>query len=219
MRRRRRGDTGTLKEKYIEVLKKWQIMSVYIENPLITVPPVDEVVEQAVRLRATQSVRRLFGEVTVNGLQQLPLAQSELAKEIIVAVLRNRVTIIHLAQIQRHANYLFSHSINVAILSTMTAITLGVRSNESLHALAVGAMLHDIGMLAVPSHVLVRRDSDQLTAEERELLQDHTAAGFAILRNLEDVPLLAAHVAYQHHEKWQGQEYPRRLSGTDIHEL
>lgn len=210
---------ATLSEKYIEVLKKWQIMSVYVKNPLIRVPPVDEVVEQAVRLRATQAVRSLFGEVAGKGLQQLPFAQSEISREIILAVLRNRFTIIHLAQIQRHSNDLFSHSINVAILSTMTAVTLGVRSNDSLHALAIGAMLHDIGMIAVPPHVLAKRDSDQLTTEEREMLQGHTAAGFAILRKLEGVPLLAAHIAYQHHEKWQGQGYPRKLAGADIHEL
>ena len=210
---------ATLTEKYIEVLKKWEIMSVYIHNPIISVPPVDEVVEQSVRLRATQSVRLLFSEVADKGLQQLPYAQNELAKEIIVAVLRNRFTIIHLAQIQRHSNDLFSHSINVAILSTMTAITLGVRSNDSLHALAIGAMLHDIGMTTVPQHVLAKRDSDTLTVEERELLQGHTIAGFGMLRKLQGVPLLAAHIAYQHHEKLQGQGYPRKLAGSDIHEL
>jgi putative nucleotidyltransferase with HDIG domain len=210
---------ATLTEKYIDVLKKWEIMSVYIRNPIIAVPQVDEVVEEATRLKATQTVKLLFAEVAGKGIFELTSAQNETAKTIILAVLRNRYTIIHLAQIQRHANDLFSHSINVAILSTMTAITLGMRSNEHLYALALGAMLHDIGMTAIPQKVLAKRDSEQLTPEETEILQGHTALGFAILRKMEGVPLLAAHVAYQHHEKLQGQGYPRKISGNEIHEL
>jgi hypothetical protein len=49
-------------------------------------------------------------------------------------------------------------------------------------------------------------------------MKQHTALGFDILRNQGDIPLLAAHIAYQHHEKFDGSGYTRGLSGTDIHE-
>jgi len=50
------------------------------------------------------------------------------------------------------------------------------------------------------------------------VLASHTEKGYQILRRYVDIPLLSAHVAFQHHERWDGKGYPRRLSGTNITE-
>ncbi|MCK9907459.1 HD domain-containing protein, partial [Frankia sp. Cpl3] len=48
-------------------------------------------------------------------------------------------------------------------------------------------------------------------------MKKHTEYGFEILRRQDDIPLLAAHCAFQHHERSDGSGYPRNLKGEEIH--
>lgn len=111
-------------------------------------------------------------------------------------------------------NYLFSHSFHVALYSTALALKTGFSEKEVLEV-SIGGMLHDIGKIHVPDEVL--RKPGPLTEEEFELMKKHTEYGFDMLRRLDDIPLLAAHCAFQHHERWDGSGYPRRLKREEIH--
>jgi putative two-component system response regulator len=75
--------------------------------------------------------------------------------------------------------------------------------------------LHDIGMLAVPDHILFKREA--LSEEERKSMQSHTEIGHGILVGSEsEVLSIAASVALTHHERVDGSGYPRGLRGEDI---
>ncbi|MGH9267747.1 MAG: HD-GYP domain-containing protein, partial [Acidimicrobiales bacterium] len=76
-----------------------------------------------------------------------------------------------------------------------------------------GFLLHDIGKLGVPDAVLAK--STPLTGEERELMDRHPEIGRRIL---EDIPFLAGakEIVYAHHERWDGEGYPRGLKGLEI---
>lgn len=77
----------------------------------------------------------------------------------------------------------------------------------------LGAILHDVGQIAVPEHVFARPGG--LGANDREFLADHPSAG---ARVLEDMPVLAAAlpVVLGHHERWDGSGYPRGLAGEQV---
>jgi putative two-component system response regulator len=79
--------------------------------------------------------------------------------------------------------------------------------------LRLGAILHDIGQIAVPEHVFSRPGG--LGANDRAFLVEHPAAG---ARLLDDMPALAPGlpVVLGHHERWDGMGYPHRLAGDDI---
>jgi HD-GYP domain-containing protein (c-di-GMP phosphodiesterase class II) len=206
----------TLSAKHIESLKRWDIFSVYIDNPLISIAPVEEVVAESVRLKAANMLKVTFEKAASTGAFHLSAEKRELVKSVIMEVLRKRLSIIHLAQIHRHYGNLFAHSMNVTILSTMTAVTIGISNSDALYAITMGALLHDIGMIAVPDTILANLGN--LSDEEQEIYQNHTYHGFELLRKTEGVPLLSAHVALQHHEKYNGGGFPRKLSGNAINQ-
>jgi HD-GYP domain-containing protein (c-di-GMP phosphodiesterase class II) len=101
---------------------------------------------------------------------------------------------------------------DVAVTATMIGRLVG-HDRATLRKLAVGCLLHDIGRIFVDDAVLDR--PGPLTAEELARVREHTSLGYLLLRDNLRLGVLAAHVAYQHHERQDGQGYPRGLTGTN----
>ena len=81
--------------------------------------------------------------------------------------------------------------------------------------LRVAAPMHDVGKVAVPDHVLLKRGP--LTPEERRLMERHTTVGYEMLSDSSSAEIeLAAEIALTHHEHFDGNGYPRGLSGSEI---
>ena len=86
-------------------------------------------------------------------------------------------------------------------------------SDQQMLALRRGAMLHDIGKIAVPDSIL--RKPGPLTKEEWEVMKMHPSTAYDMLKDisfLED----AICVPHYHHERWDGTGYPSRLAGDEI---
>ena len=104
------------------------------------------------------------------------------------------------------------HTQRVTELTVKLARTAGITEEELVHVRR-GALLHDIGKMGVPDHILLK--PDKLTDEEWVAMRKHP--GFALdllspiayLRPAMDIP-------YCHHEKWDGSGYPRGLKGEQI---
>ncbi len=92
----------------------------------------------------------------------------------------------------------FVHSLNVAVLSIMIGKYYGYNEFQ-LKDLALGAMLHDIGKL--------EHDDER-----------HAEAGFNILKDMPEIKVQIAHIAFQHHEQYDGNGYPRQLREDQIQE-
>lgn len=93
---------------------------------------------------------------------------------------------------------LYAHSVNVALLSLQIGKKMGY-SEMQLRDLSVGALLHDIGKIVTANN------------------EQHSESGFEILRKIREMNLLSAHIAYQHHETFDGQGFPRGLKGEAFH--
>jgi putative nucleotidyltransferase with HDIG domain len=111
-------------------------------------------------------------------------------------------------------HYVYAHSLNVAVYTTALGIQQGLNDKE-LVEVGMGAMLHDVGKMMIPSEILNKKG--KLTDEEFEVIKRHTEFGFEMLRAQEGISLLSAHCAFQHHEKIDGTGYPRGLKGDEIH--
>lgn len=104
----------------------------------------------------------------------------------------------------------------VANLARHVATLLGW-SQQRIDALALGAQLSHIGMIAIPTRILVK--SGHLSEGERRVLRGHTTYGAELLRKSKLQLLdVAAVIAEQHHEHFDGSGYPRGLSGEAIAE-
>lgn len=94
-------------------------------------------------------------------------------------------------------------------------------SDGAIDALYESAPLHDIGKAGVPTALLGKKGT--LTEQEYEVMKRHVDHGAEVLRAVEqrvgiDANLaMAARIAYQHHERWDGTGYPQGLKGEDIH--
>ena len=104
------------------------------------------------------------------------------------------------------------HTQRVAALTVRLAQTLGV-SDEDLVHIRRGALLHDIGKIAVPDGIL--RKPGPLTHEERAVMRQHPAYAYEMLAPVTYLRL-SLDIPYCHHELWDGSGYPRGLKAEDI---
>jgi putative nucleotidyltransferase with HDIG domain len=104
------------------------------------------------------------------------------------------------------------HSRRLVKLSTRLARALG-SSEEEIIALRRGALLHDIGKLAIPDEILLK--PGPLTKEERKILEQHPVYAKQMLSQVSFLQP-AVEVAYGHHEHWDGLGYPEGLQGEQI---
>ncbi|MBC7910213.1 MAG: HD domain-containing protein [Pyrinomonadaceae bacterium] len=104
------------------------------------------------------------------------------------------------------------HVLRVQIYSAGVARLLGCNAAE-IEALKAGALLHDIGKIAVPDYILNK--PGKLTAAEFEKMKMHTVVGAQILGRVE-FPYPVVPVVRHHHERWDGKGYPDGLSAEDI---
>ncbi|HLS98296.1 MAG: response regulator [Porticoccaceae bacterium] len=108
--------------------------------------------------------------------------------------------------------YTAGHQRRVAELSAAIARRMGL-DDKRIQGVRLGAMIHDIGKIAVPTDILTK--PGRLTDIEYRLVQDHPVTGYRILADVE-FPWPVADIAHQHHERLDGSGYPQGLKGEDI---
>ena len=108
-----------------------------------------------------------------------------------------------------------NHVKRVAEYSKILALHYGLDDKEA-EMLKQASPMHDIGKVAIPDAVLNK--PSRFNEQERKIMDTHAALGYEMLK-MSNRPLLkmAATVAYEHHEKWNGTGYPNQLKGEDIH--
>jgi putative nucleotidyltransferase with HDIG domain len=105
-----------------------------------------------------------------------------------------------------------AHLARVRIYALELGKDLGITEGE-MTALKAAAVLHDIGKLAVPEHIISK--PGKLTPEEFEKMKVHPVVGAEILEQVH-FPYPVAPIVRSHHEKWDGTGYPDGLSGEAI---
>jgi len=104
------------------------------------------------------------------------------------------------------------HSERVAAMMLKLATRIGMNAEELLYA-RWGSLLHDVGKMGVPDHILHKPGS--LTEEEWVVMKSHTTIAYDLLSPVSFLRP-ALDIPYAHHEKWDGTGYPRGLTGDDI---
>jgi putative nucleotidyltransferase with HDIG domain len=105
------------------------------------------------------------------------------------------------------------HVRRVQTQSLRLARTLGVDGEDQLQAIMAASLLHDVGKLAVPEHILNKPGS--LSPSEREVMQRHAPAGADIL-SVVGFPYPVVPIVRHHHENWDGTGYPDGIAGEQI---
>jgi len=207
-----------LNHRYIERLKSLGIPSLYIEDGFLPDIQIDDVISEETRIKAIAQVKNLLQEHTKSlGIQVYHTEKlHSTVNEIIDQLLSNNELIVNLMDIRALDDYVFAHSVNVCVLSLITGISLGYERAKLFH-LGMGALLHDIGKIMVPKAILDK--PGVLTPEEYLEIKKHPEFGMQILNNNPNVSSLSRLVVHQHHERYNGQGYPRGLREAEIHEF
>ncbi|MCC7106953.1 MAG: HD domain-containing protein [Chloroflexi bacterium] len=227
---------------YIQSIQRRGYISVYVEDGLADdVEPADIVSEQ-VRASTTSHVARVYEVVgklaqdsregprvrprTVDdAIRRLGPRQLELPKEgarmlealysdieRIMDEILEANTVTSLESLKSHNSYTFEHSVDVGIVGILLGKKAGLHQKE-MRELALGCLLHDIGKMYIDEAILDK--PDRLTVEEFEEVKKHPLMGFELVRRMPIMSSLPAHVAYQHHERQDGNGYPRGLIGNN----
>jgi putative nucleotidyltransferase with HDIG domain len=104
------------------------------------------------------------------------------------------------------------HTQRVTALTLKLAKNLGVEGEELEH-IERGALLHDIGKMAIPDYILLKRGD--LDLSERKFMELHPEFAKDLLEKIEYLQP-SIDIPYCHHEKWDGSGYPRNLRGEEI---
>lgn len=197
---------------YVQVLRGRGYLSVAVHDPLSPdAVPVDALRDET-RAKANAAIERALqgiGEPRRGAMAAI----RRVVDEIIADIGANASLAYSVSALRSVQDSLFTHSVNVCAYSVILAAMLALE-REDLRHLGIGALLHDVGKIYYLD--LVNKPG-KLDPSEFERIKQHTTDGFQLLRGQEGIHLLAAHMAFQHHERLDGKGYPRGLAADRIH--
>ncbi|WP_241079208.1 HD-GYP domain-containing protein [Natranaerofaba carboxydovora] len=203
----------TLTKKYIKALKQKGFTMAYIRNELVPDLEVNEAINEETRIKALKTLRETIENISHKNLTEKDFEKvSQVVNAIIDDIKNSNQVLFYLSNIKSFDNYLFQHSINVCIYSSIIGHALHLNQLD-IKKLAVGAMLHDIGKAKLPPEILNK--PRKLNQKEYEIIKKHPIEGYNILRNSSNISLISAHVAFTHHERLDGSGYPLGKKGKD----
>ena len=162
--------------------------------------------------QAKDMAKSIMGGVRVGRALDLNRAR-EVVDQCVDSLLRNDDALLWLTKLKHKDEYTAEHSINVSILSAALGKKLGMLEGE-IRTLGLCGLLHDVGKVKIPDSILMKAGA--LDPEEYAEMRNHCNHGRDILMSMPKVVHAAVDVAYNHHERLDGQGYPRGLKAEQI---
>ncbi|HEY3109963.1 MAG TPA: response regulator [Chloroflexota bacterium] len=222
-------------QRYLAILRARGFAYIDVHDPDTDDIEIEDIISERTRMNVTLSTYRILsavegatsayrsqdfatvqGELSSEGFARQAreaFAYEELVSDVadIVDEVAGQVMLPGIQTLRSFDNYLFLHSIDTTIVALVIGRRLGF-DRARLHQLAAGCILHDIGMVVVEPTVLSK--AGRLDHLEMARVQQHPRIGYDMLRQIRPREVIPNHVAYQHHERQDGQGYPRGLSGS-----
>ena len=163
--------------------------------------------------KASQAItKNILATISLQGTIKTDEAK-EVVNECVDSVIRNPNALIWMSKVREVDEYTSEHCLNVCIYAITFGRHLGI-DEEELKTLGLCAMLHDVGKMRVPQHILNKKE--KLTEREFSMIKAHTVHGRKLLMSTPGMPAAAVDVAYGHHERMDGSGYPRKIKATGI---
>ena len=205
--------------RYLRRLKEMGYTAVYIEEKGYEDIEVNDVISDKTRIEAVSTVSETFESVRESAQSEKSNLDknkiSGIANKIVDDLTGSDDQIVDLIDLKSFDNYTFLHSVNVSVLTVMAAANSGTLSTMDLRDLAMGSLLHDIGMAHIPMEIVKKQG--RLSGGEFRLMKKHVQIGFEILQHRSSMKPLISCVPLQHQEYFNGSGYPNGLSGNNIH--
>ncbi len=220
----------------ISVLEEMNDRGLINEIPviMITSETAAEFVDKAYYLGVTDFITRPFNAQIVHhrvnntvmlyakqkrlvGMLQHQIYEKEQQSDLMIDILS------HIVEFRNGESGL--HVLHIRVLTELLLRRLVQKTNQykltdsDIRRISMASALHDIGKVAIPENILNK--PARLTAEEFEVIKQHSEKGAYLLKDLsfhQDKPLLktAYEICLWHHERYDGRGYPHRLAGENI---
>lgn len=146
--------------------------------------------------------------------KSIPITRLDVISEsLFIEVNENSQMIGHIERIRDKDEYIYNHSVNVAIYSVFIGNLLGL-SKQEIKELSQAALLHDIGKTKVPKEILNKKG--KLTEEEFEIVKRHSAEGYRMSKEILCLTEDVREGILNHHEREDGSGYPFATKGSKI---
>lgn len=203
-----------LNEYYIKRLKNLEVGMVYVEDGKGADIEVDSYVLEETRLQVFKILRNSLPKIRAGESFESRAIRARVC-DIMSKIMQTEELMIYLTDVKSLRDHTFDHSVNVCMLALLTGIALGYEQRQ-LTELGVGALLHDVGKVAVLDKIV--NNPKVLVADDYKEMQKHAEYGYETLIKARHIGASAAEVAGQHHERFNGKGYPCGLTGYEIHE-
>lgn len=197
---------------FISKLKNMGISIVYVEDDRFNDVVVEDVISEESRHMAQEIIEKCTQSIRL-GKEFDGFALKELVHKIVEEIFFKKDILVSMMDMRSRDNALFAHSVNVCVLATVLGKAM-LMDQEKLEILAIGALLHDVGMVQIDQSIVNKTEGH--TPEELEMIKTHTNLGYEALRKKKELNLLVAHIAFQHHENMNGTGYPRHMREGEI---
>jgi HD-GYP domain-containing protein (c-di-GMP phosphodiesterase class II) len=204
-----------LNENYIERLKNLDVEMAYIKDDKGADIEIDSDVMEDTRLQVFKIVRRSLPKIRAGESSESRSVRARVT-DIIAGIMRMEELMIYLTDVKSLRDHTFEHSVNVCILALLTGVAMGY-DQQKLTDLGIGALLHDVGKAAVLDNLV--NNTKVFVPDEYKQIQKHAEYGYETLKKARYMPGSAAIVAWQHHERYNGNGYPMGRKGQEIHEF
>jgi len=226
---------ATLSEKNINRIKQFGIQSVYIRDEEFlkdTIDPdsepVKDIINPKVRQASVYNIKKCIETFDLKVKQQkkqlkygdygMYLAKdiTSISKSLIKEIMQSKNTDISMMAIKNVQDYYYEHSVNVAVLSVIIGLEMGLKITE-LENLSYGALLADIGNHWLSTELL--NSPNVFNAAEFNEIKRHPYLGYNYINDNTTINAHIKNLILQHHERLDGSGYPKHLTSDDINPL
>lgn len=188
---------------YAERLSRLGISTVYVDSGKIEMV---EPIRTTCRLKASEAVK-----MVASNSRDVPL--QDIVGDILSDIMSFNGIVECLNNISSHDGYTFTHSVDVCVLAMCIGKQMGY-SRAPLIELGIGALLHDVGKLKIPHHIINK--INEITDAEFDVIKTHSHLGHELVKNHKQVCERSARMVLEHHERYDKSGYPEGKPGKQI---
>lgn len=203
-----------LNKNYIESIRRMSFAGVYIDDDLSRDIEIINTISDELRIETMNGIKKAFIEAKNIGDPRARVDEINTHVETIIdELLSSKNMMVNMLDLKCFDNYTYLHSVNVAVLSIITGIALGL-DRGVLSRLGLSAILHDIGKVFIDINIVNK--PGVLTDEEAEEMKRHPTLGFNYAKDKLKLSTTSYIGILEHHEKFDGSGYPGGRYGTQI---
>ena len=192
-----------LSDHIITRMKELGLPGLYIEDSLSEDITIEELISDELQIKASKALQKMDIDAALTAADTIT---NELSM--------NGEISMNLVSLRTNSDYTYKHSVNVAVLSVITGMGLGMKKGL-LCELSAAGLLHDIGKVNIPHAILDK--PGPLTEDEYSVVKNHSEFGYDKIKDNILISSKTKMGVYSHHENINGTGYPLGLCGDQIY--